>query len=133
MKYMLIINNDPAIHPAPGTASFEEMLAGYYAFGQELESRKIAFNGAPLQPPATATTVRIRDGKTVTTDGPFAETKEWVAGYYEVDCKDLDEALELAARIPGARFGSVEVRPVASFCSPTASAKAPAATQAVHA
>ena len=66
-------------------------------------------------PPSSATTIRIRDGKTVTTDGPFAETKEWMSGYYLVDVANLDEALALAAQIPTAKFGSVEVRPIMSM------------------
>ena len=68
-----------------------------------------------LQPTTTATSVRVRDGKTITTDGPFAETKEQLGGYYLLDCKDLDEALEFAAKIPGAKIGSIEVRPVMVF------------------
>ncbi|HEX7200950.1 MAG TPA: YciI family protein, partial [Dongiaceae bacterium] len=68
-----------------------------------------------LQPTATATTVRVRDGKTMTTDGPFAETREQLAGYYLVEAKNLDEATALAARIPSAKFGSIEVRPIRKF------------------
>ena len=70
--------------------------------------------GDALQPTTTATTVRVRDGKRLTTDGPFAETKEQLGGYYLVEAKDLDEAIAIAARIPGARHGSIEVRPVMS-------------------
>ena len=68
--------------------------------------------GAPLQPQSVATTVKVRDGKTMTTDGPFLETKEGLAGFYLLDCKDLDEAIELAAKVPAAQVGSIEVRPV---------------------
>ena len=71
--------------------------------------------GDPLEPTATATTVRVRGGKTESTDGPFAETKEQLGGYYILDCKDLDEAIAYAARIPTAAFGSVEVRPIMVF------------------
>ena len=126
MKYLLLINNDPNLVPKEG-AELEAMMAGYTAFGQELAARGITFSGDPLQGPQTATTVRVRGGKTVNTDGPFAETKEWMAGFYHVDCKDLDEALELAAKIPGAKYGSVEVRPIASMC---AGASKPEAKQA---
>ena len=112
--------NDPALFPNPGTPAFDEMMAGYAAFGQELARRGIAYRGDPLQPPTSATTVRLRGEKVLTTDGPFAESKEWMSGYYAFECKDLDEALELAARIPGCNFGSVEVRPVASYCSESA-------------
>jgi len=115
MQYVLMIHEDPALAPAPGAAGFEEMMAGYYGFNAELERRGIKYTGNPLQPLTTATTVRVRSGKTTITDGPFAETKEWMSGYFVVDCKDLDEALELAALIPGAGLGSVEVRPVAQY------------------
>jgi hypothetical protein len=130
MKYLLIINNDPALMPTPGTAEFGEMIAGYQAFGKTLQDRGIVFSGAPLQAPDTGTTVRIRQGKKTTTDGPFAETKEWMAGFYDLDCKDLDEALDLAAQIPGARYGSVEVRPHADMGC--ADAQTPAAKVAAH-
>ena len=112
MQYMLIIANDSETHPKPGDREWEEMLADYYAFNQHLTSQSIKFSGDPLMPPHTATTVRIRDQKTLTSDGPFAETKEWVSGFYIVDVKDLDEALVLAAMIPSAKYGCVEVRPV---------------------
>ena len=115
MEYLLIIHNDPVLHPQPGGPGWDELLAEYYAFGEHLKTQKITYGGNPLTPPSTATTIRIRDGKTVTTDGPFAETKEWMSGYYLVDVANLDEALVLAARIPGAKFGSVEVRPIMSM------------------
>ncbi len=115
MQYMLIIHNDPTTHPQPGGPGWDELMKGYYAFGQELTNRGIKYSGDPLQPPTTATTVRVRDGKTLTVDGPYAETKEWFSGYYLVECSNLDEALELAAKIPTAQYGSVEVRPVMSM------------------
>lgn len=124
MKYVFLISNDPALFPTPGTPAFDEMMAGYAAFGQELARRGIAFEGDPLQPPTTATTLRIRGDKHLTTDGPFAESKEWMSGYYKFDCKDLDEALELAAKIPGSKYGSVEIRPVANFGCENSSAAA---------
>ena len=71
-----------------------------------------SWGGARLRPTTDATTVRVRDGELLTSDGPFAETKEQVGGYYLVDCKDLDEAIEVAGKIPGARVGSIEVRPL---------------------
>ena len=79
---------------------------------QELQANKQYRGAAPLQPVATATSVRVRDGKASTTHGPFAETREQLGGYYLVEAKDLDEATSIAARIPSARFGSIEVRPV---------------------
>ncbi len=82
------------------------------AFTQDLSKTGKNKGGAPLEQTATATTVRVRNGKTIVTDGPFAETKEQLGGYYLVKAKDLDEAISIAARIPGAKFGSIEVRPV---------------------
>jgi hypothetical protein len=72
----------------------------------------VLVDGGPLQPPSSATTVRVRDGEPLVTDGPFAELKEQIGGYYVLDCADLDEALRWAARIPAARFGAIEVRPL---------------------
>ena len=81
-------------------------------FSQDVAGQGLMVSGAPLQSTSTATTVRVRGGETLTTDGPFAETKEQLLGYYILDCKDLDHAIELAARIPTAKNGSIEVRPV---------------------
>ena len=77
-----------------------------------MQDRGVFLGGNPLEPVGTATTVRVRNGKSETIDGPFAETREVLGGYYLLDCKDLDEAIEFAAKIPTAAFGSVEVRPV---------------------
>jgi hypothetical protein len=88
-------------------------LGEYRAFGQEFAAK--IQGGAALKSTRTATTVRVREGKRLTTDGPFAETKEQLAGYYLLDATDLDEALAIAARVPGARYGSVEVRPIMTF------------------
>jgi hypothetical protein len=82
------------------------------AFGEEMGARGVLQGGERLQPVTTATTVRVRDDEVLTSDGPFAETKEQLGGFYLVECKDLDEAIEVAAKIPGARHGSIEVRPV---------------------
>jgi len=84
----------------------------YYAFTKHVMDRGIYKGGEALMPTSMATTVRVRDGKTLTTDGPFAETKEQLGGFYLIDCANLDEAIEIAARIPGARDGSIEVRPI---------------------
>jgi hypothetical protein len=83
----------------------------YFTFNVESEKRGVSA-GAALMPSNTATTVRVRNGKTLTTDGPFAETKEQLGGYFMLHCDDLDEAIEIAAKIPGARHGSIEIRPV---------------------
>ena len=88
-------------------------LAEYGAFGKEFAAQIVG--GHALKPTSTATTVRVRDGKRLTTDGPFAETKEQLGGYYLVEAADLDEALGMAAKIPGARYGSIEVRPLMIF------------------
>ena len=84
----------------------------YMAFTKDIFDRGLMKGGEALQPTATATTVRVRDGETLTTDGPFAETKDQLGGFYLVDCKDLDEAIEVAAKIPSAAHGSIEVRPI---------------------
>jgi len=112
MKYMLLIHSN---HDAWAGLSDDEgkaIMDEYYAFTQRLADSGELVSGDPLQGPETATTVRVRDGKRSTTDGPFVETKEHLAGYYVVDCADLDRALELAEQIPDARFSGVEVRPV---------------------
>ncbi|HEX4716732.1 MAG TPA: YciI family protein [Ktedonobacteraceae bacterium] len=115
MRYMLLIYDNEAAYEK---LSQEEQAAEYqeYAtFGERAEKRGLAPQGEALQPVATATTVRVRDGKTLTTDGPFAETKEQLGGYYLLNCKNLDEAIEVAAYIPGARHGSIEIRPIMEF------------------
>jgi hypothetical protein len=111
MQYLLLIYG-----PEPDETTPPElvaaMMASYSAFTQEVRDRGAFIAAEALQPVATATTVRVRDGQTVTTDGPFAETKELLGGFYLIDVRDLDEAIELAAKIPGAREGSIEVRPI---------------------
>ena len=89
-----------------------EVMREYVAFTQHVRSKGVMADGNPLQDADTATTVRVREGEVLTIDGPFAETKEVLGGYYVLDCRDLDEAIQYAAKIPGARFGSIEVRPV---------------------
>jgi hypothetical protein len=93
-------------------ADRDAMFRSYHDYTQSIIKSGNMKAGDALQPTATATTVRVRDGKTLTTDGPFAETREQLGGYYLVEAKDLDEATKLAARIPGAQVGSIEVRPV---------------------
>ncbi len=88
-------------------------MAEYNAFGKEFRSQ--IKGGNALKPTTTATTVRVREGKRLTTDGPFAETKEQLGGFYLIDAKDIDEAINIAGRIPGARYGSIEVRPIMTF------------------
>lgn len=112
MQYLLMINDEEKKQLKPGDPGFDELMAEYAAFSELVEKLGVARNAARLQPTSTATTVRVRDGKTLTTDGPFVETKEQFGGFYLLDCKDLDQAIELAAKIPTARVGSIEVRPV---------------------
>jgi len=112
MQYLLMIYQNEAEYGKVDAATGKKMLEEYGAFTQSI-IQSGNFKGADrLQPTSTATTVRVRDGKTLTTDGPFAETREQLGGYYLVEAKDLDAALGIAARIPGARFGSIEVRPI---------------------
>lgn len=91
------------------------MMGGYQAFTSEVREKGILAAGEPLQGVETATTVRVRDGKTGAVDGPFAETKEALGGFYILDCKDLDEAIAYAAKIPTAGWGSIEIRPLMVF------------------
>ena len=112
MEYMLLIYSDEAIEQGMSDADRGEMMAAYGTFTQELEAAGSYRAGAPLQPTATATTVRAKGGAAATTDGPFAETKEQLGGYYLIDCENLDQAIEWAAKIPTAKWGSIEVRPV---------------------
>jgi hypothetical protein len=98
---------------AAGTPEEQEaVFAEYMKFGEEMGQKGVLAGGARLRPTSDATTVRVREGDVLTVDGPFAETAEQIGGYYLVDCADLDEATAIAAKIPGARFGSIEVRPL---------------------
>jgi hypothetical protein len=112
MRYVLMICTDEAADAAMGPDEMSAMMAGYGAFGEEMGSRGVLQGGERLRPTTDATTVRVRDGEVLTSDGPFAETKEQMGGYYVVDCKDLDEAIEVASKLPGAQHGSIEVRPI---------------------
>jgi len=110
MQYLLLIYENEQRY-AKGYPADE--MAGYQAFGKDYAGA--IKGGNALKPTGTATTVRVRDGKTVTTDGPFAETKEQLGGYYLVEANDQKEAVAMAAKIPGARSGSIEVRPIMTF------------------
>jgi hypothetical protein len=112
MRYILLIYGDEKNAQQEGTPAGDAMMKGYMDFTQEVEKAGVMKSGEPLNPVATATTVRVRDGKTMTTDGPFAETKEQLGGFYILDCNDLDQAIAYAAKIPGAQHGSIEVRPI---------------------
>ncbi|HEX5826652.1 MAG TPA: YciI family protein [Candidatus Limnocylindrales bacterium] len=109
-RYLLLIAD---VEDRPQTeAEFAEMMGEYFAFGDWLKERGWDRGGEALEPSTTATTVSVRDGQRIVTDGPFAETKEQLGGYYVIDVPSLDDALDAAARIPGARTGRVEVRPI---------------------
>jgi hypothetical protein len=112
MQYLLMIYQNEAESSKMDAAARQKVTAEYGAFTQTIIQSGNFKAGDGLQPTTTATTVRVRDGKTLTTDGPFAETREQLAGYYLVEAKDLDTAVAIAARIPGAKTGSIEVRPI---------------------
>ena len=115
MRYLLLIADPESAHPSPQPPSPEvqaQVMEEYNAYTRMLRERGAYLGGEALQPATTATTVRVRDGETITTDGPFMEAKEALGGYYLVEARDLDEALEFAAACPGAKVGAMEVRPI---------------------
>lgn len=115
MRYLLAIYTNEAAEAAKTQAEQQAEMGAYYAFTKDVKTAGAYVGGEALHPTPTATTVRVRDGKTLTTDGPFAETKEGLGGFYLLECKDLDEAIHWAAKIPGATGGSIEIRPVVDF------------------
>jgi hypothetical protein len=115
MKYMLTIYDDQSQWATAAPGDVNTMMDGYRRFGEEVTRNGAYVAGEGLEPVSTATTVRVKNGERIVTDGPFAETKEQLGGFYLLDCKDLDEAIEYAAKIPGAQSGCVEVRPVRIF------------------
>ena len=112
MKYLLLIYGNEADFANVSEKEQEAIFREYMEFSQAIHRAGNYISGEALQPVATATTVRVRGGKTVTTDGPFAETREQLGGFYMIEAKDLDEATSIAARIPSSRTGSIEVRPI---------------------
>ena len=115
MKYLLSIYADEKSLASATPEEIAPVIEAYNSFTQEVRDKGIFLSGEGLQPTSAATTVRVRNGETLTTDGPFAETKEQMNGYYRLECTDLDEAIEWAGKIPGAAQGSVEVRPVLDY------------------
>ena len=115
MQYMLLIYGDQNGWQNMSEEEGAQIMQAYYQFTEDLQKSGAMVAGDALEPTQTATTVRVRNDETLTTDGPFAETTEQLGGYYLVDVGSLDEALEWAAKIPGAKHGSVEVRPVMVF------------------
>jgi hypothetical protein len=115
MKYLCLIYSDESQWPKLAKPDMDKMMTEYREFTESVKKSGQYLGGNRLLPTQTATTIRIRNGKTSTTDGPFAETKEQLGGYYLVEAKDLNEAIQVASRIPGAKVGSIEVRPVAEM------------------
>ena len=115
MKYIALIYSDQSNAPAPATEAFGKMMAGYEICNTTYHDDGVYIAGDALLPTTTATTVRVRDGRVETMDGPFAETKEQLGGFYILDCESLDDAIRYAAMIPHASTGSVEVRPIMVF------------------
>jgi hypothetical protein len=112
MKYLLLINSSEQEEETMSPEDGEKLMAAYGTFTQELQAAGVMRGADRLRPTSTATTVRVRNGETIATDGPFAETKEQLGGYYMIEVKDLDEAITWAAKVPSAAYGSVEVRPI---------------------
>ena len=112
MRYMLLVHHDEETFRQRSEAERLNMIQRSVALAKQLYERGQYFGAAPLHPSTDTSCVRVRDGKRIVTDGPFAETREQIGGYFLVEARDLDEAIEIAARIPGAAIGTVEVRPV---------------------
>jgi hypothetical protein len=110
MQYLLLIAGDESV--VLSQSEGEAITAKWATFTEEIAARGVLRGGERLRPTADATTVQVRNGELLTTDGPFAETKEQLGGYYVVECENLDEAIEIAGRMPGALTGSIEVRPI---------------------
>ena len=113
MRYLCLLVGEPDMEvPVPGTPEFMQMLSDYESATRAMAADGVLVDSGPLQPPSSATTLRVRGGEPLVTDGPFAELKEQIGGYYVLDCADLDEALRRVATIPAARHGAIEVRPL---------------------
>jgi len=115
MKYAILLYGDPTLDPAPGTEAFDTMMAEFHALEERMRHRATVLAGEGLHGVDTATTVRVRDGRVDTMDGPFAETREHLGGFFLIEARSLDDALAFAAAVPVAAWGSVEVRPVEVF------------------
>jgi hypothetical protein len=123
MKFLLLVHHkEEAFNKIPAD-NRKEMLAESIQLCHQLDAQNQYIHASPLQPEPTGTVVRVRDGKSMVTDGPFMETKEQLAGYFLIDAKDRDEAISIAARVPGARIGTVEVRPVVEITGLPGTAK----------
>jgi hypothetical protein len=115
MKYLCLIYDDEAVLEAMPKNAADAFLGEYFAFTEEIGRSGHLVAGEALHPVASATTIRIRSGKLTATDGPFAETREQLGGFYLIEARDLNEAIQVASRIPSVRIGSIEIRPVVNF------------------
>ena len=115
MKYALLIYGDEALAPAEGTDEFNAMYQGYYKFTEDITAADINRGGEALHSVDSATSVKVRGGDRTVTDGPFAETKEQLGGFYLIEVDDLDAAIDVAAKIPSVNSGTIEIRPLVDF------------------
>jgi hypothetical protein len=115
VKYLMLLYGNEAVDAKLSEAEMNALISEYFAYDDQLKAAKALIAGEALKPVSTATTVRVRSGKALHTDGPFAETKEQLGGFYLIDVPDLEKALEWAAKCPASRSGSVEVRPLMEF------------------
>jgi hypothetical protein len=118
MQYLLLIYVDPAEYTKMNEAEQQANMEGYFAYDAEVRQKGVHVAGEGLHPVTAAKTLRVRDGKALTVDGPFAETHEHLGGFYLLNCKSMDEALHWAAKVPDSTIGSIEVRPVMSYDPP---------------
>ena len=118
MRYLCLIYDEEKKVGAMSKSESEAFMGEYFAFTEAIQKSGHFLGGEALQPVQTATTVRVRNGKVSTTDGPFAETKEQLGGFYLINARDLNDAIQVASKIPSARLGSVEVRPIMEFNQP---------------
>lgn len=130
MKYLCLIYENEKAYESVTPGDMEAIMNEYFTFTEDIQKNGKYVAGEALQPTVTATTVRVRNGKVSTTDGPFAETKEQLGGFYMIEAKDLNDAIQVASRIPGAKYGSVEVRPVVDFSEEAAKREAAATARA---
>jgi hypothetical protein len=115
MQYLILIYSDEKADTNATKEELDAWMGEYWAYTEAMDKAGVREGGEALHPTSAATTVRVRDGKRITTHGPFAETKEQLGGYYLINCQNLDEAIDWAAKCPGARVGSIEVRPVMDY------------------
>ena len=115
MRYMMLIYSDEVAEANQSQEERSAVMERYFTFTDEVRQRGVFNSGDELQPTATATTVRVRDGRVTPQDGPYVETKEQLGGYYILDCANLDEAIEFAAKIPAVEYGAIEIRPIMEY------------------